>query len=227
MNTLWTFGDSFTFGHGCRKDCNSYTVDDYYGYKKEGDDIWPNHLGNLLNCNVSNLGKNGVSNDYILDTIIDNFDFIKENDYIIIGKTFHGRIEVPFNNKIYKSFAHYEGGKIDENTDSNDIWLKNEFKDLNKEVIETIINFQYYFSNELFYKERNNKRFEFIKNRLHNEKNVKFCYIWGLEEDIKFYHTFEQIIQATNRKVIDTHFSFKGHLDFAHFIYNKINKKTL
>ena len=100
-------------------------------------------------------------------------------------------------------------------------------KDLDKEIIETIVNFQYHFSNELFYKERNNKRFEFIKNRLHNEKNVKFCYIWGLEEDIKFYHTFEQIIQATNRKVIDTHFSFKGHLDFAHFIYNKINKKTL
>jgi hypothetical protein len=227
MNTLWTFGDSFTFGHGCREDCNSYTVDDYYGYKKEGDDIWPNHLGNLLNCKVSNLGKNGVSNDYILDAIIDNFDFIKENDYIIIGKTFHGRIEVPFNNKIYKSFAHYEGGKIDENTNSKDIWIKNEFKDLNKEVIETIINFQYYFSNELFYKERNNKRFEFIKNRLHNEKNVKFCYIWGIEEDKNFYHTFQQIIQATNGKVIDTHFSFKGHLDFAHFIYNKINTKII
>jgi len=227
MNTLWTFGDSFTFGYACREDCNSYTVDDYYGYKKEGDDIWPNHLGNLLNCNVSNLGKNGVSNDYILDAIIDNFDFIKENDYIIIGKTFHGRIEVPFNNKIYKGLADYEGGRIDENTHTKDVWIKNEFKDLNKEVIETIINFQYHFSNELFYKERNNKRFEFIKNRLHNEKNVKFCYVWGLEEDVKFYHTFEQIIQATNRKVIDTHFSFKGHLDFAHFVYNKINKKTL
>jgi len=94
-------------------------------------------------------------------------------------------------------------------------------------VIETIINFQYYFSNELFYKERNNKRFEFIKNRLHNEKNVKFSYIWGIEEDKNFYHTFQQIIQATNGKVIDTHFSFKGHLDFAHFIYNKINTKII
>ena len=59
-------------------------------------------LGNLLNCNVKNLGKNGISNDYILDTIIENFDYIKENDYIVIGKTFHGRIEVPYKNKIYK-----------------------------------------------------------------------------------------------------------------------------
>ena len=72
-----------------------------------------------------------------------------------------------------------------------------------------------------------NKRFEFIKNRLHNEKNVKFSYIWGIEEDKNFYHTFQQIIQATNGKVIDTHFSFKGHLDFAHFIYNKINTKII
>lgn len=227
MNTLWTFGDSFTFGHGCREDCNSYTIDEYFGYKKQGDDIWPNHLGGLLNCNVNNLGKNGVSNDYILDKIIENFDNINKNDYIVIGKTFHGRIEVPYKNKIYKSFASYEGGKIDKTTNSNDLWIKSEFKDLNDEIIETIINFQYHFSNEMFYKERNNKRFEFIKNRLYNEKNIKFCYIWGLEEDKKFYHTFEQIIHATNGKVIDTHFSFKGHLDFSHFIYNKINKKTL
>jgi hypothetical protein len=89
------------------------------------------------------------------------------------------------------------------------------------------INFQYHFSNELFYKKRNNKRFEFIKNRLHNEKNVKFCYVWGIEEDKNFYHTFQQIIQATNGKIIDTHFSFIGHLDFAHFVYNKINTKII
>ena len=44
MNTVWTFGDSFTFGYGCRKDCNSYTLDEYYSYKKNNDDIWPNHL---------------------------------------------------------------------------------------------------------------------------------------------------------------------------------------
>ena len=37
MNKIWCFGDSFTFGHGCRIDCprNEY----YNNYWKEGDDI--------------------------------------------------------------------------------------------------------------------------------------------------------------------------------------------
>lgn len=227
MNTLWTFGDSFTFGHGCRLDCNSYTVDEYYSYKQDGDDIWPNHLGKLLDCNVMNYGKNGVSNDYIFDKIIENFDNIKENDYVVIGKTFHGRIEIPYKDKIYKSFASYEGGKIDDITTSNDLWLKTEFKDVKSDVVEAMINFQYYFSDHIFYKERNNKRFEFIKNRLINEKKVKFCYIWGLEENKNFYHAFEKIIQHTKRKTIDTHFSFNGHLQFAHFVYKKINNHIL
>jgi hypothetical protein len=43
MNTLHTFGDSFTFGHGCVENCS---FKEYYTYKKEDDDIWPNHLAN-------------------------------------------------------------------------------------------------------------------------------------------------------------------------------------
>lgn len=226
MNTLWTFGDSFTFGFGCREDCPGHITNEYLKYKKEGDDIWPNHLGKLLNCNVKNLGKNAMSNDYIFDKILENFDYIKENDFVVIQKTFHGRIEIPFKNKIYKTFAHYEGAKIDSNTHTNDIWVNEQFSDLTNEIIETIINYQYYFSNEKFYKDRNNMRFEFIKNRLINEKKVKFCYIWGLEEDVKFYYTFQHIMQHTNKKIVDTHFSFKGHLDFAHYIYNTINNNV-
>ena len=71
MNTLWTFGDSFTFGHGCRPDG---PLPEYYNnYKKDGDDTWPNLLGSMLNTKVKNFGKCGASNDYILDSIIDNF----------------------------------------------------------------------------------------------------------------------------------------------------------
>ena len=93
MGILWTFGDSFTFGHGCRPDAptNEY----YYNYKSESDDVWPNLLGQKLNVEVKNLGKCGVSNDFIIDSIIDNFDMIKPNDVVIIGKSFYQRFDVP------------------------------------------------------------------------------------------------------------------------------------
>ena len=93
MVTLWTFGDSFTFGHGCRPDgpTNEY----YYNYRSESDEVWPNLLGQMLNVEVKNLGKCGASNDFIIDSIIDNVDMIKPNDIVIIGKSFYQRFDMP------------------------------------------------------------------------------------------------------------------------------------
>ena len=36
MRTLWTFGDSFTFGHGCRPDG---PLSEYYYEYKSNDDV--------------------------------------------------------------------------------------------------------------------------------------------------------------------------------------------
>ena len=92
MNTIHTFGDSFTFGHGCRPDgpINEY----YYNYKSYSDDVWPNLLGQMLNVEVKNLGKCGASNDFIIDSIIYNFEKIQQNDVVIIGKTFYQRFDI-------------------------------------------------------------------------------------------------------------------------------------
>jgi hypothetical protein len=213
-NTLWTFGDSMTFGHGCNVDCKSNTKLEYLPYKKEGDDIWSNHLSKMLDYNVINLGKNGASNDYIFDSIIDNFDNIKPNDVVIINMTLHGRIEVPIGKDIINVLSSYE---------KYGIKISNDDGQYNQEKIETIINFQYYFSNHQFYKDRHIKRFDFIKNRLLKEKNVRFVFLWSLEEDLGIYASFQTIYDATNGAVNDTHFSFNGHFNFAYFLYNTIN----
>ena len=230
-NTLWTFGDSMTFGHGCSDECHSHTKEEYLAYKKEGDDIWPKHLSKFLDYNLKNLGRNGASNDYILDCIIDNFDNIKENDVVVINKTIHGRIEVPYKDKTYRIPASYEQTKVDlveNNSFIHKVWITEEFKDFGEERIEAFINFQYHFSDHVFYKNRNNKRFDFLKGRLVNEKKVKFCFVWGLEESIDILRTFANIKQDTNGKIDDTHFSFKGHLDFARYLYAMIdNQKRL
>lgn len=212
-NTLWAFGDSMTFGHGCNVDCKSNTRLEYLPYKKKGDDIWSNHLSKLLNYDVKNLGKNGTSNDYIFGSIIDNFDYISEGDIVIINMTLHGRIEVPIGDEIVNALSSYENEMKIRGYDSGGD---------RQEKIETIINFQYHFSNHQFYKDRHIKRFDFIKNRLLNEKKVKYVYIWSLEDDDGIYASFETIDKATNGLVNDTHFSFNGHLNFAHFLYNTV-----
>lgn len=217
-NTLWTFGDSMTFGHGCNELCVSETKEDYLPYKKEGDDVWTNHLSRFLNYDVINLGKNGASNDYIFDTILDNFENIKENDVVIINMTLHGRIEVPIGNEIMNVLSSYENAlKI----------IRDNMGEENDEKIETILNFQYHFSNHQFYKERHRKRFKFIKDRLKEDKKVRFIYLWSLEDDDAIYRSFQTIKDDTRGKINDTHFSFKGHLDFAHYLYSTMDTKKL
>ena len=90
MNKLWTFGDSFTAGHGCTPEWEYYKK-----YYKEGDKLWSQHLANELNLELVNLGKNGASNDQIIDLIIINYDKISINDTIIIQKSFPSRFDVP------------------------------------------------------------------------------------------------------------------------------------
>ena len=217
-NTLWTFGDSMTFGHGCNDDCVSETKIEYLEYKKDGDNIWTDHLGKLLNCKVNNFGKNGVSNDYIFDKIIDNFDNIRENDIVIINTTLYGRIDVPIGDSLCNVLSSYEGAKK---------IIKDHINEEEKEKIEAVINFQYHFSNHQFYKERHKNRFEFLRNRFVNDKKISFFFMWSLEDDDGIYRSFQTIKDHTNGKINDTHFSFKGHLDFAHYIHSTMDNKKL
>jgi hypothetical protein len=51
--------------------------------------------------------------------------------------------------------------------------------------------------------------------------------MWSLEDDDGIYRSFQTIKDHTNNKINDTHFSFKGHLDFAHYIYSTMDNKKL
>ena len=210
MKTLWTFGDSFTFGHGCRPDgpLSEY----YHNYKIETDDIWPNHLGKKINAEVKNFGKCGASNDFIIDCIIDQWNFIKEDDVVIIGVTYHSRFDVPLKNRTVLSTIYWGFEDL------------SEFEGEEREHMETLVNFQYYFANHELYKKRHLKRYNFL-NKLLNEKKVT-TFIW----DVEYYqHTtrFEKIATATNGKIDDWHFSFKGHEDFSDMVYKKVINPSL
>jgi len=214
MGTLWTFGDSFTAGAGCVEnipirdgDCKYYNE-----YKKSDSDIWPNILGKAIGYEVKNIGKNGASNDYILDSIIDNFNMIEPTDVVIIEKTFYQRFDVP---KLNSSEFHTQYGE-GLHTLSNDLKINKYNKE--KLEIETILNYAVLFSDHKLFKERQDKRFEFIETILKNK--IHKILIWDVLGVIG--GKFETIAQHTNDKIKDYHFSFNGHNQFSEFLYKKL-----
>lgn len=197
MNTLWTFGDSFTEGTGCGID------DEYHkNYFKEGDKIWPVWLSKLLNTNLKNYGFGGYSNDMILDSIIDNWKYINKGDIVFIGFTYSHRFDVPVNGEL-RSIVHN--------------FSVNPFSSSKKEQYETIVNFQYHFSDNILYKNRQIKRFEWIK-KLLIQKGCEKVILWNVQTDLK---SLETIKDATKGAIVDYHLSFKSHKLLSEIFYKK------
>jgi hypothetical protein len=100
MNKLWTFGDSFTFGHGCRPIIDEAKNGTYYKTFLEYIDlskpIWPEIVAERFNLELVNNGVNGITNDRILDYILKNSTEFKPNDCVIIQISTSSRFEFPF-----------------------------------------------------------------------------------------------------------------------------------
>lgn len=87
INTLWTFGCSFTEGGGLD---NPYpdkrgNTEWYRPYYKDG--IWPNLLQSDFNHNVINRGRSGSGIIAMLYEIIININDIKQGDKVFISLT--------------------------------------------------------------------------------------------------------------------------------------------
>jgi hypothetical protein len=102
MSKLWTFGDSFTFGYGCRKMNNDETSIynlTYSNYIDNSKYTWPEYVAQKSNLQLLNYGVNGVSNDYILDNVLKQFLNFKKEDFIIIQTSTSARFDFPFSKK--------------------------------------------------------------------------------------------------------------------------------
>jgi hypothetical protein len=219
MGTLWTFGDSFTAGDGCVENIPIRDGDfKYYNeYKQLDSDIWPNILGETIRYNVKNMGKSGASNDYILDSIIDNFNMITLDDVVIIEKTFYQRFDVPKLNSDEFQTIYGEALYI------MDTDLKKNKYNKDKLEIETILNYGVLFCQNSLFQERQNKRFRFIETLL--KLNVKKILIWDIDSDLR--KSIETISRHTKGKIKDYHFSFNGHKEFSELLYKKLYTKDI
>ena len=189
MSRLWVFGDSFTAGNGCLLN------EDYTKYKISNEDlVWPEIVASKLNFKLINIGMGAYSNDKIIDSIIENYNLINNDDLVIIGSTFYNRFDVPNNDSLLTISPT--------NLPTNQ---------------ELLLHFVSIMDSDLL-KERHKLRINFLKQQI-IEKGAK-CLVWEVETE---WAKYENIKSATDDEIKDLHWSYRGHKDFANYILNIIN----
>ena len=215
-STLWTFGDSYTFGFACREDCPSGKASSYMEYKKEDDDIWPNLLSKDLNFNLQNLGKNSYCNYDIIESIIDNIKNINQDDIVVIFKTIPQRVKHPLNDK-WKFIPNDVLWQCYKNDKGNE--------DFTKEQIKSIVPYYTEFFNQPAVKNRQDKIYNHLIDTIKSKK-VKVVVEEITEKERKKHQTIEE---HTNGEIYGFHFSYNGHQSFYRHIKSKLklNKSIL
>jgi hypothetical protein len=103
MGKLWTFGDSFTAGHGCKYTPNTaFSINannEYYNTFKDyivDRPIWNQILSNALSMELVDESANGYSTELIIDAILKNISSMSSDDIVIFQTSTIGRFDFPF-----------------------------------------------------------------------------------------------------------------------------------
>lgn len=170
MPNLWTFGDSFTKGHGMNGEIPKYK-------NADSNLKWNNLLANQLGYDLKNYGDNGLPNETILQNIIQCLNQFEKEDVIIIQSSTLGRMVVPapdssLNNiKVYPIYIH-------QNTivDNPEEYLTHFTKEELKYIIGFFENFildGFYYTNEI-------KSIINLAKYLNDNKIVRKVIFWNL-----------------------------------------------
>ncbi len=105
MSKLWTFGDSFTAGHGCKfmsegtfstENINNFYYKTYRDYISEDKFIWNEIVSKILSMELKDFSANGSSTETIFDTTLKYVSEISSDDIVIIQTSTTGRYDFPF-----------------------------------------------------------------------------------------------------------------------------------
>lgn len=124
MKNLWTFGDSFTAGHGCKNfapinngktSVESPYQNKYVSYIDESKPIWPEIVAKHFGVNLKNMGINGLSNEGILDFSLKYMPDISKEDLVILQTSTSGRYDFPFlkEKTLFGSYKKDEGARYE------------------------------------------------------------------------------------------------------------------
>jgi hypothetical protein len=253
MPTLWTFGDSFTRGHGMNGE-----IPEYENADKNA--TWVNLLANRLGYDVKNFGENGLPNEMIIQNVINNLINFEKDDVIIIESSTMGRMVVPEKDSKYNN-ANLNPIFIHQNTilDEPDVYLKH----FDRYELDSIISFfnnfildGFYYTNEVkamiqlskylndkgivrkvifwnLFPIKGNKNLP-IKEIYENESELQSIYLTNPNGSDTYtygwlsYFTSQKmtIWDDTYGKINDKHLSKKGHDIFFRLLLNTLGLET-
>ena len=206
-NTLWCFGDSFTYGHSLL----NRVGDDYYlNYpeKRVKRGLYTQLVADKFNLKITNTSEPGSSNNMIIEQIIENLHLFKKGDRAIVGLTDPNRIETwkyhTDGTPARHPLNHYAGYT------NNWIWqgfLKPQIIATRRFITEIVYPHAAY---DLTYKEK-------LVAKLLNSSPFTHYYVWGPNQ----WKNYQTIEQCTNGELKDRHFSCTGQQQLADDIITK------
>jgi len=210
-NTAWFFGDSFTYGEGCREGFEYYDKIEYDDKR-----IWTTIVSDKLNLKEKNLGERGCATPKIFSNVIECINEFKEGDYVIISDSLPNRI-LGVNEKLKKvqsitTDIFEEEYHLDNFFESNDSkYTMMEYLHQNIIPNETVW--------RIFYERQIEQLQKFLLS-----KNIN-CYYWAHELWARSTKKYNRITDHSEGKIDDGHFSWIGHREFSEHILNSIGKK--
>lgn len=220
MGNLFIFGDSFSYGDGCKPG------DPYYEITKPNKNkIWPEFLKDELNLKLLNYAERGSSNQETLRKITQNIDKINKNDIVIIGITDFFRFEV-FNNMNYyrvmfETFSNLDDISKLKYSDDED-WISEDWIRAIEEYMKYI-----HLPNNLLYIQSISKSITSISNFLKNNSIKVILWTWDhmsskqmtcdwiqLKDEYSIFYEYPSIN--------DMHYSWYGHHEIYKIMLNKL-----
>lgn len=215
-NKLFIFGDSFSFGDGCRKG------DEYYERTKlKNGKTWFELIAEEYNLDIQMYAGCGFSNPETLRLLTENLYKIDKNDIVIIGLTDYYRFELlheyGFKKLFFHSFSNYEDldkMKFIDNSQGDENW---------SQAAEYYAKYILH-PNHIQFMSSLSKSFRSIYKFLNNNSinTLMWTWDWSVKNsDIKYIETKKDwTINHEFSDIDDFHYSWKGHSEF----YKKITK---
>jgi len=196
----WFFGDSFTYGYGCRPGYEYYK----FTINRVGK-IWTTIVSEHLHLYEKNMGIPGAANPFIINTIMENIKYINKGDYVFIGNTLPIRILIP----------DITTNKISSIKNCKYKWNTNEYQVIYDYTSMFIIPFEDMWEN--YYTNQYLNLKSIIRDKGANVLFWKYSK-WGEYEIIK---------DETNNKIDDLHWTWESHRKMADWILNNLKSNLL
>jgi len=197
---LWAFGDSFTKGGGLAP-YNQYYKETYTNQK-----LWPDIVGLELNLEVENHGYSWSNTELIIRNILHFLPQISKKDIVIISNTDPSSVFIP--SKEHDSQLIRSARPFDNNYPFRD----DKERKVCRDYAEYCIN-PYLAQFDKFWI----KYLQSVQNMLTRLKIKNL--LWTRE----LWYSFESIEQATNGRIQNFHWSWKGHEQMADYIIKQLN----